>query len=492
MKRLLSFILAVTTAAAAGAQVLSVEGPRTRVPQYGRADFSIVLQGTWNNPYLQEEVTLDMVLTAPSGKTLTLPCFFVEGKSGAESRWAARFTPQEQGRYSYVFRYAEHGRPVSESPQGGFEAGKPAGHGILHPRDNWTLAFDDGTPFRGVAENICWESRDSDDSKFFSDLHEQADRYNYDVMLPQFAGAGGNFCRMWMCSWNFPIDRHDRFNNSRYQPSDEYFNPSATARLDHTVELAESLGVYIMLCMGAGDARTDHAFFVSPEAKARHRNYLRYIVARWGYSPAIGMWEFFNEIDNIQFRDQRNPIPATSSMPETIVRYEQAHGKPYVIGEFSFEWDWSKNFDDFGEDMDLDFKRGLWYGLFSPTPITPMSWWWEYFENRGMVPYFRNVRYVNDRMLKDGKGAFEVVPVKAGGADAYAVRCGKKVYVYAYNGSDKPVTEVSVPMEGRRKVVPFDFGKAVFRGGKKVRARDGQLVISTNLAPRSEILFEIK
>ena len=232
MKRLLSFILAVTTAAAAGAQVLSVEGPRTRVPQYGRADFSIVLQGTWSNPYLQEEVTLDMVL----------------------SRWAARFTPQEQGRYSYVFRYAERGRPVSESPQGGFEAGKPAGHGILHPRDNWTLAFDDGTLFRGVAENICWESRDSDDSKFFSELHEQADRFNYDVMLPQFAGAGGNFCRLWMCSWNFPIDRHDRFNNRRYQPSDEYFNPSAVARLDHTVELGENLGVYFMLCMGPGDA----------------------------------------------------------------------------------------------------------------------------------------------------------------------------------------------------------------------------------------------
>ena len=548
MKRLLSFFLAVTTAAAAGAQVLSVEGPRTRVPQYGRADFSIVLQGTWNNPYLQEEVTLDMVLTAPSGKTLTLPCFFVEGKSGAESRWAARFTPQEQGRYSYVFRYAEHGRPVSESPQGGFEAGKPAGHGILHPRDNWTLAFDDGTPFRGVAENICWESRDSDDSKFFSDLHEQANRYNYDVMLPQFAGAGGNFCRMWMCSWNFPIDRHDRFNNRRYQPSDEYFNPSATARLDHTVELAESLGVYIMLCMGPGDARTNHSFFVSPEAKARHRNYLRYIVARWGYSPAIGMWEFFNEIDNIQFRDQRNPIPAadivawhaemasylksidpfghlvttsishrdlaglndvkdmdinqkhiyraTSSMPETIVRYEQAHGKPYVIGEFSFEWDWSKNFDDFGEDMDLDFKRGLWYGLFSPTPITPMSWWWEYFENRGMVPYFRNVRYVNDRMLKYGKGAFEPVEVQADGAEAFAVRCGGRMYVYAYNPSSRPVSALRIPMAGAMriapKVVPFDFGKARFRGGKRMAPANGVLTIPVDLAPRSEVLFELK
>ena len=548
MKRLLSFLLAVTTALTAGARVVSVDGPK-RVPQYGRADFTIVLQGTWNNPYLQEEVTLDMVLTAPSGKKLTLPCYFVEGKSGAESRWAARFTPQEKGRYSYVFRQAEKGRPVSESPQGSFEAGKPAGRGILHPRDNWTLAFDDGTPFRGVAENICWESRDSDDSKFFKELHEQGDRYNYDVMLPQFAGAGGNFCRLWMCSWNFPIDRHRNFNNRRYAESDEYFNPSAVARLDHTVELGEKLGVYFMLCMGAGDARTDHGFFVSDQAKARHRNYLRYIVARWGYSPAIGMWEFFNEIDNIQFRDNAHPIPAadivawhaemaaylksidpfghivttsishrdleglndvkdmdinqkhiyraTSSIPETIVRYEAAHGKPYVIGEFSFEWDWSKNFDDFGEDMDLDFKRGLWYGLFSPTPITPMSWWWEYFENRGMVPYFRNVRYVNDRMLKAGKGAFEPVKVEAEGAEAFAVRFGGIVYVYAYNPSSHPVTVLRIPaptyaLRIAPKVTSLDFAKHRFKGGKRIAPAEGYLTIPVDLAPRSEVLFEIQ
>ena len=544
MKRLLSIFLAAFTAWTAGAQILSVDGPK-RVPQYGRADFTIVLQGTWSNPYLQEEVTLDMVLTAPSGRTLTLPCFYVEGESGGQSHWVARFTPQEKGRYSYTFRYAEHGNPIPSVLSGTFEAGAPSGHGILHPRDNWTLAFDDGTPYRGVAENICWESRSNDDSRFFKALHEQHDRFNYDVMLPQFAAAGGNFCRLWMCSWNFPIDRHRHFNNFRYEESDEYFNPSAVARLDHTLELGEKLGLNFMLCMGAGDARTDHDFFVSPEAKARHRNYLRYIVARWGYSPAIGMWEFFNEIDNIQFRDNDNPIPAadivawhtemaaylksidpfghivttsishrdleglndvkdidinqkhiyraTSSIPETIVRYEATHGKPYVIGEFSYEWDWSKNFDDFAEDMDLDFKRGLWYGLFSPTPITPMSWWWEYFENRGMVPYFRNVRYVNDRMLKYGKGAFEPVEMKADGAEAFAVRCGKRVYVYVYNPSQKPVQAVSVSMPGRRhKVLPFDFGMTRFGKGKRIKVRDGFLSIPVDLAPRSEALYEIK
>ena len=554
MRRLLFLIVASLTVLTAGAQVLSVEGPRTRVPQYGRADFDIVLQGRWNNPYLQEEVKLDMVLTTPSGRTLTLPCFYVEGESGGESRWAARFTPQEKGRYSYALHYAERGIPFIEvsddfvelpPPGGVFEVGDPLGHGILHVNDNWTLRFDDGTLFRGVGENICWESRTHDDSKFFSALHERHDKYNYDVMLPQFAAAGGNFCRLWMCSWNFPIDRHRNFNNFRYEESDEYFNPSAVARLDHTVELGENLGIRFMLCMGAGDVRTDRDFFVSPAAKARYRNYLRYIVARWGYSPAIGMWEFFNEIDNIQFRDERNPIPAadivawhaemaaylksidpfghivttsishrdleglndvkdmdinqkhiyraTSAIPGTIVQYEKAHGKPYVIGEFSYEWDWSKNFDDFGEDMDLDFKRGLWYGLFSPTPVTPMSWWWEYFENRGMVSYFRNVRYVNDRMLKYGKGAFESVGIEAHGADAFAVRCGKRVYVYVFNSTEHYVTGISVSMEGRRhKCRPYDFDKARFRGGMGNKGQNGTLFIPVKMPPRSEMLYEIK
>ena len=548
MRRLLSIFLAALTALTAGAQVLSVEGPRTRVAQYRRADFSIVLKGTWNNPYLQEEVTLDMVLTAPSGRTLSLPCFYVEGESGGESRWAARFTPQEKGRYSYVFRFAEKGIPVSESPAGTFEASDPFGKGILHVNGNWTLRFDDGTLFRGIGENICWESRTNDDSKFFKALHEQHDRFNYDVMLPAFAWNGGNFCRLWMCSWNFPIDRHRNFNNFRYEESDEYFNPSAVARLDHVMELGEDLDIRFMLCMGAGDVRTDRDFFVSDAAKARYRNYLRYIVARWGYSPAIGMWEFFNEIDNIQFRDQRNPIPAadivawhaemaaylksidpfghivttsishrdleglndvkdmdinqkhiyraTSSIPETIVRYEKAHGKPYVIGEFSYEWDWSKNFDDFAEDMDLDFRRGLWYGLFSPTPVTPMSWWWEYFGNRATDLYFRHVRTVSDRMLKVGKGSFEPVPVEAEGAEAYAVRCGKRVYVYAYNPSSKPVSALHVTVTGplyiAPKVIPFDFERDGFRGGKRIAPKKDVLTIPVDLAPRSELLFEIK
>ena len=155
-----------------------------------------------------------------------------------------------------------------------------------------------------------------------------------------------------------------------------------------------------------------------------------------------------------------------------------------------------RNFDDFGEDMDLDFKRGLWYGLFSPTPITPMSWWWEYFENRGMVPYFRNVRYVNDLMLNLGEGAFKPVEVQADGAEAFAVRCGVTVYVYVYNPSSRPVPSLRIPV-GRAlliapKVTPLDFEKNRFDGGERIAPAGGYLTIPVDLAPRGEALYEIK
>lgn len=79
-------------------------------------------------------------------------------------------------------------------------------------------------------------------------------------MLPLFARNGGNFIRVWMCGFNFPIDQQDHFNNIRYEASDAYYNPSAIARLDHFVGLCERLGIHAMLCMGQGAVHADRAF----------------------------------------------------------------------------------------------------------------------------------------------------------------------------------------------------------------------------------------
>ena len=239
-----------------------------------------------------------------------------------------------------------------------------------------------------------------------------------------------------------------------------------------------------------GFAKTPCEFFTLPDARQQYKNKLRLMVARYGYSPAIGAWEFFNEIDNaiyhgkpedripdavitawhdemstflkntdpyrhmvttsISHRDveglndlknidinQKHIYKNTAGIPLTIRQYTQKHNKPYIIGESGYEWDWSKNFNDFGDEMDGDFKRALWYGLFSPTPVLPMSWWWEFFESRGMMGYFKQVSEINRSMLAAGGGQFESLDVKSvqDGVIVYAVQCGNKNFIYLYNSN---------------------------------------------------------
>ena len=158
-----------------------------------------------------------------------------------------------------------------------------------------------------------------------------------------------------------------------------------------------------------------------------------------------------------------------------------------MIGEFGREWDWSKNFAD---EMDADFRRGLWYGIFSPTPVTPMSWWWEYFENRNMVPYFKAVRKVSDMMLAESGGKFEAVEAVCDGGEAFALKCGRKTYVYVYNPSDKPVTSVTVKSD-KRNVSDFDFASHDFTPIKSDRTLEN-VIIPCSIPRLGEALYVIK
>ena len=492
----------------AQAHIESVTRLTARPALYERVDFVVMLSATWQDPYCSTEVRLDLELTAPSGRTITLPAFYERGASGQSSIWRARFAPQEKGDYHGRFVLAAAGARHESAPVDLSVAASDQ-RGFLRVANPWCLRFDRGDPFRGIGENIGWEARSNDDSRYFKALHENP-RFNYEYLLGRLSASGGNFVRTWMCAWNLPLEWSKVIDSDRYTDYPGRFNPGAIARLDELIDLAESTDVYLMLTIdphgsflgrlwelnpynarNGGPAATAADFFTNGAAKARYKDRLRYLVARWGYSPHLAMWEFFNEIDNamygqaperipdavittwhaemsaylrqldpygrpittsISHRDVAglNRIPTldlnqkhiyknTVAIPETLHRYLQADGKPYVIGEFGYEWDWSKNFNEFAADMDRDFKQGLWLGLFSPTPVLPMTWWWEFFDQRGLTAYFAGVREISDRMLAAGNGRFAEVPSTAGAATSLAVRCGASTFVYVLNPTDAPV-----------------------------------------------------
>ena len=552
-KSLLLLILCCTAPLVFAQTINSVKLLTAKPLLYEKTVFNINLTATWDNPYLQEDVALDMLLTSPSGKKLKLPCYYESGESGKGSLWKANFAPQETGRYKYTLELSKAGTVVSTSKAQEFKSVASGKNGFLHPKNNWIFQFDNGKPFRGVGENIGWESRKTDDNKFFKALHEN-NKYNYEYMLPSLASHGGNFYRTWICEFNLPIDWHGPFNNSRYEPSNAYFNPSAIKKIDRMFNLADSLGLYVMLTLGPGNYGTkdggfspnDADFFVNPKSKARYKNRLRYFIARWGYSTSVGAWEFFNEVDNMQFSNKKKPVSADSivnwhdemstylkatdpykhmittsisfrdlkglnslehmdfnqrhlykntfAIPKTINQYEKNSDKPFVIGEYGYEWDWLKNFDDFSDSMDSDFKRGMWYGLFSPTPILPMSWWWEYFDNRKTDVYINKVRAMSDMMLSAGKGSFKQTVVSAADSSTkvYGVKCGTTTFIYAYNPT---ATERSVELTFAGELKPgsqpqvYNCEKGEFENTKLIKTSPGNLMAAYTLPANTDVIF---
>jgi hypothetical protein len=471
--------------------------------QFGRTDWVVILTAGWEDPYRSDDVRLDMRLRSPSGKPVAVPAFFEAGSSGAPSVWGVRFAPAEAGTYQGAFELVSRDGTVTSGPFS-FTVASSRSRGFLHAGGPWVFRFDDGTPFRGVGENLCWESRSHDDSRFFREL-QQSLRFNYASMLGELSASGGDFTRIWMCPWNLPLEwRKVSPDTDRYSDDPGHFNGSAIRRMDDLVETLGASGVYAMLTLeshvsllGAGWERSNYNaanggpcarpadFFTNPAARRQFRDRLRYIVARWGYSPNLAAWEFFNEVDNAMYGQKPERIPDadvaswhaemsaylkqvdpyghlvttsvshrdvermdqiasidfnqhhiyrhTDTIAATLRRRVRDGGKPYVIGEFGYEWDWSKNFSEFSWEMDNDFREGLWLGLFSPTPILPMSWWWEYFDERGTTHSIAAVREVCDRMLAAGRGSFSDVACGAPGLTCLAVRCGSTTFVYLSN-----------------------------------------------------------
>ena len=505
-------------------------------------DFVVVLTGAWENPYRSTEVALDLELLAPSGRRLTVPGYYEQGASGKPSVWRVRYAPAEVGAYSGKFVLKLNGERLPPVPAS-FEVAPSASKGFLHVAGPWVFRFDNGEPFRGIGENICWEARSQDDSRYFKALNEHP-RFTYEYLLGQLSANGGNFFRTWMCPWNLPLEWPHVIDTARYRDDSAPFNRSAIERMDQLLEICGEADVYFMLTLDAhgallgglwdinaynarngGPAATPEGFFTDPKAKARYKDRLRYLVARWGWSPHLAAWEFFNEIDNAMYGQKPERIPDrvivdwhaemsaylksidpygrlvttsvshrdvaglnrvpgldfsqrhiyrnTPSIPETLRKYVRAEGKPYVIGEFAFEWDWSKDFNLIAGDMDRDYKLGLWLGLFSPTPILPMSWWWEFFDERHLTSTLGKVRSVQQRMFAAGHGSFQEAECRWLGTPtpAYGVRCGDTTFVLLVNSTGAEASgELILPElpPQARSIQDYDTERGAFGETRKL------------------------
>ena len=281
---------------------------------FGRFEVGLDVTPRPVNPFDPLEMAVQLVVRGPRGGKTTVDAYWFQdfersraanGREILSARdepyWKAAYTPTAPGRWRWRWEVATptarqvgewHSLEVSD---------RPAGHGYLHvsPRDSRYLAYDDGTPYFAIGENVsCYDRRGT---------------FAYDDVLDKLAARGATWVRVWMPACGMGIETAD-IGLGDY-----------TARLDRAWQLdqvfasAAQRGIAVQLVLlyhgdfstqfnttwdtnpynaaNGGPLALPEQFFTDPTARAYFLRRLRYIVARWGAHANLVAWELWNEVD---------------------------------------------------------------------------------------------------------------------------------------------------------------------------------------------------
>jgi hypothetical protein len=270
-------------------------------------DFVAPDNGLVQDPYARE---LWAEVVTPSGRKLALPAYYADG-----GLFAVRARPDELGVYRFggVFETSmgiRSSQPYVSlvSPAEVRNTVRTRLPAILRdPKDPHRLMRSDGLPYIPVGANLAWASDDRPDRLAY-----------YLGALPAFAHANLNWMRVWMAHWGglnldwLPADMGP-------SPRPGMLDERVAETWDQLLSAAEENGVYVQVVLQhhgqyntandsnwagnpwnaanpGGFLRSPADFFTDPNARIFTLDKYRYIVARWGWSPAVVAWELFNEV----------------------------------------------------------------------------------------------------------------------------------------------------------------------------------------------------
>jgi hypothetical protein len=281
---------------------------RDNLPRYESLEMTVALEAQYDNPYDARQVRLDGIFTAPDGSQMAVPGFW-----DGQADWKVRFTPSQAGAWNYALTVSD-GRGASTRAEGSFSVAESDLRGWLQVGRDVNpeysaryLVYHDGTPFYGYG--------------YCEALNILIDGFSAERgvgLFDNMVETGENFVVWWPLYTMSPI-------KSSYND----YSAANMNTIDVVVRDAEKKGVYLIFTIwdhpqlraanhpwGTGNWGNNNgfrnlgdlpSFFIDPEAWAWQENFYRYIIARWAYSPAIGMWQTVSEINGTEAFEQTDP-----------------------------------------------------------------------------------------------------------------------------------------------------------------------------------------
>jgi hypothetical protein len=409
-------------------QIKSITAVKERVNKYKKFEADISFSGTYQYPYNPKDIALDAEFTSPSGKKYNIPGFLYDAKVNGikleNTQWKIRFTPNETGEWSYKVVVKNH-KGSDESDIYKFKCLDSDDSGFIRVStiDPKYFEFDSGEFYYPIGQNVAWAN----------------DKEAFDYFFKKMSENGYNWTRMWMSSWQFAIEWLDI---GHFHGLGTYSLENAKY-LDEVIELTAKYDLYFQLVLNnhgqlstqvdaewlnnpynaknGGPCKTPQDFFTNEEAKDLFKQRMRYIIARWGYSPHILAWELWNEVTLVDDYSLENDVAWSEEMANyikeldpfnhlittsyfgnfpkevwkmPIIDYGQIHmytpeivttitglynimdsyEKPYFVGEFG-----TSNLDgiDRMDPKATNQHAALWSQFMTPSAGDAMCWEWD-------------------------------------------------------------------------------------------------------------------
>ncbi len=487
----LSNVVAEPTADTAPPHIRRVRVARDEVARFGKFEIACDLPDRYRNPFDADEVSLTATFVNPDGSTNTVDGFFTQGYFRQVSRtdewlvpqgvphWQVRYCPTQEGVYTYALRVQDRFGAATWGPAS-FRAAPSARRGFIRvsTADRRYFEFDDGTPFFIIGHNIRspFDMRVVAEFPWTNRWHEGASAY--DRYFADMAANGENLAEVWSAAWSLGLEWTDKWRG--YHGLGQ-FNMMHAWDMDRVVERAESLGLYLNVVIhnhgkfstfsepewefnpfkkaNGGFLDTPEEFFSDPRAIAAFQKLMRYMVARWGYSPHIFAWEMFSELDLTgsrrdgesnykrpvvvewhrlagryiksidpnrhlvsthvcgDYKRQNTNIIALAEMDHCPVDAYHGSDNPLHIvtlmretAEFNAPFRKPVQITEFGgssrgqdiKHLEEALHAAVWASTAIPLAGTPMFWWWHLIEEENFYPMYRAVsRFVAGEDRRD-------------------------------------------------------------------------------------------
>jgi len=428
---------------------------------YERVTLEVGLLATYDNPFDSDDVRVDAAVVSPSGRKWTVPGFLyqpfdtglapdaVDPKiikqvltPAGQPRWQVRLSFDEVGAHRVIVSAADRTGTVTSDPLNiTVEDADLPGPIRRHGMDPRYFVTARGETFFPVGANVCWAGPKG--------------TLDYDRWLPLYAENGCNIFRVWLspqwptCAMNTVESGFDRIDLGN------------AWRFDHVLEVAEELGLRVMPCIDSfnilraverspgnmedapyvrergGPVVKPLDYFTHPASLKAYRDRLRYLVARYGYSPSIFAWEFWNEVDIIDGYDSATVTAWHQAMCQELrdldpwqhlittshadpkgdpavdalrgLDFVQTHAynvrdvarefddhrkqkaaakdRPHLHGEFGIGHDGKKTAED--DPTGVHLHNALFSCVGQEQAGAPMTWWWDsYVDARKLYPLY--------------------------------------------------------------------------------------------------------